>query len=126
MTLRRGTQIKQSGKVRQFAPQQDQDAQDCRGKSAHVAEITQAELREFLELAAIGRRLNHLRKSITERLQAGGKVEMGGLTAEMQINLVSRPSWSRLIEVLGEEKADEIRVIMPRTPYRRLLVRDRQ
>jgi hypothetical protein len=64
--------------------------------------ISQAELQEFVKLRKAVKRFRLLEASLRERLEAGADVEVGWLFASLEVKHLASPTWSQLIDLLGQ------------------------
>jgi hypothetical protein len=93
--------------------------------------ISQSLLDEFqtdqAELRELRKHLGHVRRLLLDGLASGAAVEPGDLTAWISHTTTRRLSLAKLVSVLGEKKAAELRDMVPPTSSRRLIVcaRDR-
>jgi hypothetical protein len=87
--------------------------------------VTQAELKEVVELRALKRRCERICHSLRERLNNGAIVEPGELTAQVK-RCQSRQFTQRILrEVLGEDGFAELTARVPARKQARLIIEPR-
>jgi hypothetical protein len=106
-----------------LAPTTPSTKASANGTKQKVPVITQEELREYVELQALGRRLREARDDLKERLQAGAAVEPGELSAFVKAQTHRQLTWAGLTAVVGEEFARHVREQLAPTEYRYLHVK---
>jgi hypothetical protein len=84
--------------------------------------ISQAELQEYVKLRKNAKGLRLLEDSLRERLEAGADVEVGWLYASLEVKHFTSPTWSQLIDLLGQACVGRLRRRIALTAYRFLRV----
>ena len=71
--------------------------------------ITQTELRRLRELRTLGGELRELRATIRRKVEARAPLESGGLDLQITEAVQRSFSYGKIVELLGEEKANQLK-----------------
>jgi hypothetical protein len=87
-----------------------------------VSTVTQAQLQEFLEIREQYRKYKPLHEQLVTLLQAGAAIELGRLTAKVELKHKPILSIKALTPVLGEDRVRELRDAVQPTVFRFLII----
>ena len=87
-----------------------------------VSTVTQAQLQEFLEVREQAWKYKPLHEQLATLLQAGAAIELGRLTAKVELKHKPIFSNKALTQVLGEARVRELRDAVEPTVFRYLII----